>query len=342
MKTVTIKDVAERAGVSPKTVSRVINEEVHVRPEVRELVMRVVAELDYRPNAFARGLSSARSFLIALFFDDPASGYAADVQRGALARCRALSHHLLVEQVDRAQPDWMAQLDATLREVRLAGAILTPPICDWLELIDMLEARGVPVVRIAPGTALDRTPQVRMDDRAAAYEMTERLIALGHRDIAFIKGNPTHSAATRRWEGFREAMVTGGIAIPSRRVMQGDFTFRSGLAAAETILGNGDPPTAIFASNDEMALAALVVAMRHGIPVPAALSIAGFDDAPISRMAWPQLTTVSQPNVEMAAAAIDVLIGQGQARASSFCIELPYAIVERASFGPAPRIKAAT
>jgi len=120
MKTVTIKDVAERAGVSPKTVSRVINDEVHVRPEVREQVMRVVAELDYRPNAFARGLSSAKSFLIGMFFDDPASVYAADLQRGALIRCRALSHHLLIEQVDRVQPDWMARLDATLRTVKLA------------------------------------------------------------------------------------------------------------------------------------------------------------------------------------------------------------------------------
>ena len=337
MKTVTIKDVAERAGVSPKTVSRVINDEVHVRPEVREQVMRVVAELDYRPNAFARGLSSARSYLVGSFFDDPASVYAADLQRGALARCRDLSHHLLIEQVDRIQPDWMARLDSTLRAVRLAGAILTPPICDWPELIDILEARGVPVVRIAPGDAPDRTPQVRMDDRAAAREMTEKLIALGHRDIAFIKGNPTHSATTRRWEGFCDAMAAAGIQISPRRVLQGDFTFRSGLAAAEALLGNGDPPTAIFASNDEMAFAMVVVAMRHEIAVPTALSVVGFDDAPISRMAWPQITTVRQPNAEMAEAAIDLLVGPGQPRDGSPCVELPYAIIERGSLAPAHR-----
>ncbi|HWU72196.1 MAG TPA: LacI family DNA-binding transcriptional regulator [Sphingomonas sp.] len=338
MKTVTIKDVAERAGVSPKTVSRVINDEVHVRPEVREQVMRVVAELDYRPNAFARGLSSAKSFLIGMFFDDPASVYAADLQRGALARCRALSHHLLIEQVDRSQPDWMARLDATLRTVKLAGAVLTPPICDWPDLIDMLEANEVPIVRIAPGGALDRTPQVRMDDRAAAREVTEKLIALGHRDIGFIKGNPTHSATVRRWEGFCDAIAAAGISIPPKRVLQGDFTFRSGLVAAEAILGDGERPTAIFASNDEMALAALVVAMRHQIAVPSALSIVGFDDAPVSRMAWPQLSTVRQPNPEMAAAAIDLLVGPGQqTRDGSACVELPYEFIERGSLAASPR-----
>jgi len=115
---ITIKDVAARAGVSPKTVSRVINGEQHVRPEIREAVMRVVAELDYHPNAFARGLSSSRSFLLGIFFDDPASGYAADVQRGALERCRAWSHHLVVEAVDREGADWMARVDGSLREVR--------------------------------------------------------------------------------------------------------------------------------------------------------------------------------------------------------------------------------
>lgn len=337
MRTVTIKDVARRAGVSPKTVSRVINDEAHVRAAVREQVMRVVAELDYRPNAFARGLSSARSFLIGLFFDDASSAYAADLQRGALTRCRALSHHLLIEQVDRTQPDWMARLDRTLREVRLAGAILTPPVCDWPELIDMLEKAGVPVVRIAPGDAPDRTPQVRMDDRAAARDLTDKLLAFGHRDIAFIKGNPTHSATGRRWEGFRDAMAAADVPVAPRRVMQGDFTFRSGLVAADAILGGGDPPTAIFASNDEMALAALVVAMRHGIAVPDQLSIVGFDDAPVARMAWPQLTTVRQPNVEMAEATVDLLVGPGQPRDGTTCVELPYTIIDRPSTGPAPQ-----
>ena len=332
MTIITIKDVATRAGVSPKTVSRVINDEAHVRAEVREAVLRVVAELGYRPNAFARGLSSARSFLVGLFFDDPASSYAGDVQRGALERCREVAHHLLIEQIDRAQPDWMARLDSALRAVRLAGAILTPPIGDWPELLDLFAAHDVRVVRIAPGEALDRTPQVRMDDRAAARELTERLIALGHRDIAFIKGNPTHQATARRWQGFNDAMAAAGIAVPTARVLQGDFTFRSGLAAAEAILAAAHRPSAVFASNDEMAFAVLVVAMRHGLTVPRDLSLVGVDDAAIARMAWPPLMTIRQPNAEMAAAAVDLLIGPGAARdGEAPCIELPYALIERPS-----------
>jgi LacI family transcriptional regulator len=338
MKTVNIKDVAKRAGVSPKTVSRVINDEQHVRPEVREAVKRVVAELGYRPNVYARGLSSARSFLIGLFFDQPSTSYAADIQRGAIARCRELGYHLVVEAVERDRPDWMAKLDETLRELHLAGAIVAPPACDWPELLDMFEAHGVPVARIAPGIAPNRTPQVRMDDHAAARELTEHLLALGHRDIAFIKGNPTHSASPLRYHGFQEAMKAAEIEVPTRRVLQGDFTFRMGLAAAEAILNATDHPTAIFASNDEMALGVLVAAMRHGIAVPQQLSIVGFDDAEFARLAWPQLTTVRQPNVEMAVAAVDLLLapGQGPADARPTRIELPHALIERPSSGRAP------
>ena len=347
MTPVTIKDVAARAGVSPKTVSRVMNGEEHVRPAVREAVLKVVAELAYRPNAFARGLSSARSFLVGLFFDEPSTAYAADVQRGAIARCRELSHHLVVEPVDRSLPDWMAKLDTTLRDLRLAGAVLAPPICDWPDLLDLLEEHAVPVVRIAPGQAPERTPQVRMDDRAAARELTEHLLGLGHRDIAFIRGNPTHSATGARWQGFSDAMRGAGVTVPSRRVMQGDFTFRAGLAAAEALLDDGDRPTAIFASNDEMALATLVVAMRYRIAVPEQLSVVGFDDAQFARIAWPQLTTVRQPNADMAAAAISMVIGGGSGGSGggggeepgSAVVELPYSLIVRASSGPvsAPR-----
>lgn len=337
MSTPTIKDVAARAGVSPKTVSRVINGEAHVRPAVREQVLRVVAEMDYRPNAFARGLSSSRAYLIGLFFDDPASGYAADVQRGALTRCRELSHHLIVEPVDLDASDWQERLVATLRELRLGGAILTPPICDSQPLIDLFERHDVPVVRIAPGACLDRTALVCMDDRAAAREMTDRLIALGHRGIAFVKGKESHAATQRRLAGFRDAMSAAGLAVRDEWIIAGDFSFRCGLAAAENILSSADRPTAVFASNDETALGVLVGAIRHHVAVPETLSIAGFDDAPIARMAWPQIATIRQPNVEIAAAAVDMLIAPGRVDAGEAPPrrELPYKLVDRASIARA-------
>lgn len=344
MKTITIKDVAARAGVSPKTVSRVINGESYVRAELREAVQRVVDELGYRPNAFARELSSGRSFLLGLFFDDPASAYAVDVQRGALARCRELSHHLVVEQVVSDSPGWLEECEASLRSVRLGGAILTPPLCDWSELLDLFERHRIPVVRISPGDFPGRTPQVRMDDRGAAREMTQQLIGLGHRDIAFIQGNPTHHAAAQRLQGFVAAMKDAGLEASESRTLQGDFTFRSGLDAADRLLSAPDRPTAIFAANDEMALAVLVAAMRNGIGVPEQLSIAGFDDAPISRMAWPQLTTVRQPNADMATTAVDMLVRmQGRASdATAEACQLPHALIMRASTAaPAARSSSA-
>jgi LacI family transcriptional regulator len=171
--------------------------------------------------------------------------------------------------------------------------------------------------------------------------MTERLIALGHRDIAFIRGNPTHSAATRRWQGFCDACTDAGIVVPTRRVLQGDFTFKSGLAATEAILSSEDRPTAIFASNDDMAFAALMVAMRHGVIVPDTLSIVGFDDALISRMAWPQITTIHQPNAEMAAVAVEMLIGNlsRSDKEAGRCVELNYSFIDRPSSGVAPAAK---
>lgn len=336
MKAVTIKDVAARAGVSPKTVSRVINGEQHVRDEIRENVLRVVEEMAYKPNAFARGLSSSRSFLVGLFVDDPVSGYAADLQRGALDQCRTYSHHLVVEKVEREQPDWLAQTDATLRELSLSGAILASPVCDWTELLDLFASHKIPVVRLSPATEPDRTQQVRIDDRAAAREMTERLIALGHREIAFVRGHPGHSAAAQRWRGFAEACADAGIDVPARRILQGDFSFKSGLAAAETILADPQRPTAIFASNDKMAFGAIVVAMRHGISVPADLSIVGFDDDEIARMAWPPLTTIHQPNAEMAAVAVDLLVGNPARERTDppDCVQLKYSLTERESWAP--------
>ena len=332
MKALTIKDVARQAGVSPKTVSRVINGEAHVRPAVREAVARVVAEMNYQPNAFARSLSSARSFLIGLFFDDPACSYANDVLLGALDRARSLGRHVVIETVALDRPDWPARLEESLVGLKLGGAILTPPICDCEELIAIFERHGVPLVRIAPGTDVDRTPHVRIDDRAAAHTMAEHLIRLGHRDIAFIKGNPTiHCAAGIRLV-FQDALNAAGIALDDRRVFQGDFTFRSGIVAAEALLQGPCAPSAIFASNDEMALGVLVAAMRAQIAVPQKLAIAGFDDAQLARMAWPQLTTIRQPNSEMAAAAVSLLAERRDgADGVKSAIELPYELMVRAS-----------
>jgi LacI family transcriptional regulator len=337
--TVTIKDVAAQAGVSAKTVSRVMNGEAHVRPAIRERVLRIVEELGYRPNAFARSLSSARSYLIGLFFDDPASGYAVTMQRGALARCREQHYHLMVEALDLSAADWRDELGSAVASLRLDGVILAPPLSQSAALLDTLDALDVPHVCISPDEASrSRAGTIEIDERQAAFEMTERLIALGHRDIGFIEGDRAHASAGTRRAGFLAAMAAAGLPVAEGRILPGDFSFRSGVEAGETLLARADRPSAIFASNDDMALGVSVAALKHGIAVPGELSIAGFDDAFTARLAWPPITTVRQPVAEMGAAAVSMLIDpeyRQSAEPSHYSACLAYNVVERESTGSA-------
>lgn len=333
--TITIKDVAERAGVSAKTVSRVMNGEQHVRPAVREAVLRVVAETGYRPNAFARSLSSARSYLIGIFLDDPAwSGYATGMQRGALMRCREKHYHLVVEPLDLASPTWDADLTSTIASLRLDGAILTPPICTHEPLLARLEELGLPYVRVSPGEQPERSGFVAIDEQRAAHAITRHLIDLGHRDIGFIGGIPSHAATPARRAGFFAAMEEAGLPVDQAHALPGDFTFHGGYQAGEALILSVPRPTAIFASNDDMALGVSAAAAKHGVAVPGELSIVGFDDAPTARIAWPPITTVRQPVGEMAAAAVDILVdpvyraGQGDA---AFRRQLDHELVIRES-----------
>jgi LacI family transcriptional regulator len=336
----TIKDVAARAGVSPKTVSRVINGEPYVRPAVREAVMRVVEEVGYRPNAFARSLSSARSYLIGMFIDDPAwSGYATEMQRGAMLRCRQKHYHLIVEPLDSRVTGWAEQMTETIQGLRLDGAIVTPPLCRDGPLLDRLEELGLPYVRVSPGEEEERSGLVGFDEAGAACEMTEYLIGLGHRDIGFIAGIPSHSASGKRQAGFLAAMRAHGLDVREEWIRPGDFTFRSGLEEGERLLRSKHRPTAIFASNDDCALGVSAAAVKLDIPVPERLSITGCDDAPTARIGWPPITTIRQPVMEMAAAAVDILVdptyrdATGDAR---FRQHLSYRLIERESTAPPP------
>ena len=339
---VTIKEVAEAAGVSPKTVSRVLNNEAYVRPAVRAAVEQVIATLGYKPNMAARSLASARSYLIGLAVDDPTwSAYAAGIQLGAIKRCRERNYHLVIETADANQPESEAAMIRGIAPLQLEGLIVVPPLCTAPGLLDRIEAIGLPYVRIAPGEDPGRSGFVEIDERRAGYEVTTHLIGLGHRDIGFIEGIADHAATPRRRAGFLAAMHDAGLPVRAGRIQPGAFTFQSGLEGGLALLRDpADRPTAIFASNDDTAMGVLAAAGRLDIAVPAQLSIVGFDDAPTSRIAWPQITTVHQPLIEMAAAAVDILIDP-KYRANpgdpSFQRQLDYRIVHRDSVGPAPR-----
>jgi LacI family transcriptional regulator len=334
---ITITDVAEEARVSIKTVSRVLNGEPNVREETRERVLAAARALDYRPNLSARSLAGTRSFLIGHFFDNPSSAYVADIQEGALSACRAHGYHLVVESLSSPLAEVEQRLNHIVSTLRLDGAILTPPVCDNAVVLKTLEAGGTPYVRVAPAHDLDRAPWVGMDDELAAFQMTEHLLDLGHRDIAFIKGPPAHAASRLRYRGFERALKQRRLNLRAARVGRGDFSFGSGFACAAQILTGEDRPSAIFASNDEMALGAIAAAHSRGLAVPDALSVAGFDDTPAAERTWPQLTTIHQPILEMAAAAAEMLIAGAREPATGRASRvLDFRLVGRASTGPAP------
>lgn len=313
MASITIDDVAALAGVSIKTVSRVMNREPHVRPATRDRVLAAVAELNYRPNVSARALAGSRSYLLGLFFGDSGPSYNGLVEQGAMSACRDAGYYLVVERLQETGPALLQRLADFQTTIRSDGVILPPPLCDRAELLDALDASGAPYVRIAPTTDLDRAPRVWMDDRQAAYEMTVRLQTLGHRDIGFITGPAGHFAAALRLEGFGQAMADAGLPVRPGRVQPGDFTFLSGQQSGERLLADAaDRPTAVFAGNDDMALGVMAVANRLRLDVPSDLTVAGFDDSPAAQVVWPQLTTVRQPVAEMARVATELLIGAGK------------------------------
>lgn len=308
----TIRDVAALAGVSIKTVSRVVNAEPHVSSRTRERVARAVEMLGYRPNIAARSLAGARAYLIGLYFDNPSANYVTQMQAGAMQACRAAGYHVLIEKLAGSRADVMEQLAPLAGALRVDGVVLSPPVCDRAEVLDFLDSLRIPYVRIAPGHGPARGAYVHMDDRRAARDMTRHLLALGHRRIGFIRGPAAHAASERRHLGFRDALGEAGETAQRRHVLQGDFTFRSGWTAAGRLLDGRDRPTAVFASNDDMALGVIAMAHRLGLDVPAQLSVAGFDDSESGRVVWPQLTTVRQPVAEMAAGAVGMLISSGR------------------------------
>jgi LacI family transcriptional regulator len=334
--TVTIDDVAELAGVSIKTVSRVLNQEPHVRETTRERVLNAAKQLDYTPNVSARALAGARSYLIGLYYDNPSPGYVGQVEQGAMAACRPAGYHLIVEQVQEAGTTLRERIAAFHARVRPEGVILTPPLCDLPEALEALDAAKANYVRIAPSRDLERSPYVYIDDRKAAEEMTLYLQGLGHRDIAFIQGPPDHFAAARRCEGFLDAMASAGLPVRPDWVQPGQFSFRSGSEAGERLLSSPDRPTAIFAGNDDMALGVMAVANRLQIEMPTGLSVVGFDDSPSAQVVWPQLTTVRQPTAEMAAVAAEMLIGRRSATRGPRVRLLAFKLVPRQSSGPPP------
>jgi LacI family transcriptional regulator len=338
---VTIHEVARKAGVSPMTVSRVTNGEDNVRESTREVVMKAIKELNYSPNPAARSLAGAQSTRIAMIYSNPSVAYLSELLVGALDKASKTAAQLVLEKWDELKP--AAERTAARKLAQsVAGVILPPPLCESDVITSELAAANIPVIAIATGRFRANVSCVRIDDFRAASEMTAHLIALGHQRIGFIKGHPNQTASAQRYAGFETTIEAAGLTPNAAYVQQGYFTYRSGLDAAEALLDRKRPPTAIFASNDDMAAAVVSVAHRRGLDVPRDLSVVGFDDTVTATTVWPELTTIRQPIAAMADAALNLLLRKIRHKKSGEPAEpvdhlFAHELVKRASDAPPPK-----
>ena len=220
------------------------------------------------------------------------------------------------------------------------GILLPSPLNESAELRDILIAEGVPTVVLGNGAPQRELMAVDIDEVGAAHAMTRHLVSLGHRRIGFIAGAPLHTASGLRLEGYRAALTESRLPVDEGLIAQGLFTYRSGLDAAELLIDRPDPPTAIFASNDDMGAATVAVAHRLGLDVPGDLSVCGFDDTTLATVIWPELTTIHQPIANMARAGIEMLVAASRVREAGWTREhrrLDFTLIRRQSDAPPRR-----
>lgn len=335
----TIEDVARAAGVSAMTVSRVINHGKNVRESTRASVVEAIKQLNYSPNTAARSLAAGHATHIGLLYANPSAGYLAQFLIGALHAARSAGVHLVIEACESEEAEEQAGITRRFATSDVEGVVLPPPLSESQAILAELDVMGMPAVTVAMGTPRPDSLNVRIDDYAAAKEMTRYLLDLGHRRIGFIKGHPRHIASHDRYRGFCDALSDEGIDPTSAPAEQGYFSYRSGLIAGERLLGRPDRPTAIFASNDDMAAATISIAHRMELDVPQDVSVVGFDDTALATSVWPELTTVKQPIAEMAEAALELLIDDLRRRRAGTARKftervLSHAMVIRESSGP--------
>ncbi len=330
----TIADVAREARCSPMTVSRVINGEGNVKPNTRDQVKAAIRKLNYAPNRAARSLAGGVQLRIGLLFDNPSSSYLAEFLMGALEEATRRDVHLEVQSCDNA-PDNALLVDK-MHKGGITGFILPPPLCDDSRVLDLIVSKGCFAIAVGPGKASGAHGAVMIDEYQAAYDMTRHIINLGHRQIGFIIGNPEQVASGQRLAGYRAALEEAGLPINESLIAQGQFTYRSGMIAAEKLLSGDAVPTAIFASNDDMAAATVAVAHRYKLDVPSDITVCGFDDTDLASSIWPELTTIRQPIREMTAKAVEMIANLTRARKMGEKtrhnhLMLPYELVRRNS-----------
>lgn len=303
--TVTLDRVARAAGVSPSTVSRIINGTARVSDVKRENVLRIMSELNYHPNVLARGLASGRTMGVGVLTQDISSPFYGTTLRGIETALQGTGYHPMF-----ISGHWRVQ-----EELEAIDFLLSRQVDGVIVLGgEVPDARLLDVARRLPLTAFGRSIPgledqcIALDNRAGAYEATRHLIELGHRHIAHIAGEASHRDAQARIEGYKDALRDEGLPYDPDLVQPGDFQEASGFLAATRLVEGRTFFTAVFAGNDQMAYGARLALHRKGLRVPDDVSLVGFDDLPGSMYTTPPLTTVQQPVEDMGRAAAEGML----------------------------------
>jgi LacI family transcriptional regulator len=331
----TINDIARLAGVSKKTVSRVINQSPFVRDETRQRIEAVIAEWGYAPDPQARGLAFRRSFLIGMIYDNPNPQYVVNMQLGLLDGMRGSGFELVVHPCDRASPTFLADVRSFVERQKLYGVVLPPSVSEDERVAVLLREIGCEYIRIA-SVELDKPEHMIVGhDRMGAAQAARHLLELGHKRIAFISGPDTFRSSHERRGGFEDGLAEAGLKLAEHDIIQGAYTFESGVACGDLLLARTPRPTAIFCGNDEMAAGVLQSARKAGLTVPADVTVVGFDDFQIAQAVWPPLTTVHTPTREIGRMAAEKLIGVERREPRDMTKTEP-SLVVRESSGPVP------
>ena len=299
-----------------QTVSRVINNQPNVRPKMKQRVQASIDKLGYVPSIAAQRMSGSRSYLILAVNDRDrtiadwrarqGTDWVDQMLLGGMLKCAEHGYRMIFELVDTHLDHVERELLGAIAALQPDGIILTPPHSDNQQIVAFLAAQNIPFVRIGSQDNGAGLP-ISMDDKGSARTATRYLTERGHKRIGFIAGSPDYNLSGWRIDGWQEAMAEAGLPTASL-LAEGDFSYGSGERAARKLLGAAEPPTAVIASNDQMALATLEVARSLGLRVPDDLSLISFDNTPLVHFTQPPLTAIDQAIAATTSKAVELII----------------------------------
>jgi LacI family transcriptional regulator len=339
---VTIKDVADAAGVSMMTVSNVIHDRANVSAQLRQQIQETIKKLGYVPNRAAQELAGMVRPHLGLMYTGVTNPFIASVIVGSMKAASRLKVDISVQLAKLDDPKALRQTMHHMEETGVDGFLLPSPIAEFVASTFKKKALDVPAVAIAPGFPIPGMASVRSDERKASFELVSMLLDLGHTRIGHLTGPRIQSGSVARLQGYRDALQARGIEPRPELVVESAFRFQEGVKATERLLAQEPKITAIFAANDTLAASVLAVAQHRGIAVPGLLSVVGYDDSPIAEQVWPGLTTIHQDAQAITEHAVEILEQGVRAWKADRSVRLsqdvlfPYQMVTRASVTRAP------